>query len=186
MTALTNSRQEIFTQAWFSGETRERAAILAGYSPKWARAGGSKLAANSNIMARYQELQRQTEDATVATVKERKKRLTEILRADIPDYITETGIRVDKTSPNIGAVSEITTRATMHQGEPVVITNLKLHNPIAAIDTLNKMDGAYQPQRVEISQGEDSAAVTGARERFLLRINEIAARIEAATPKQIE
>jgi len=83
-------------------------------------------------------------------VRERKERLSELSRANIPDFISDEGIKVSKESPNVGAVSEITsvTRVLRKGGEPVVITKLKLHNPITAIAELNKMEGEYPPSNV--------------------------------------
>jgi len=113
--------------------------------PSAADSLASRLLRNAKIQSRLQELRKKAEDASVASVLERKQRLSEIARANVPDFIDDENISVDKDSPNVGAVSEITTR-TQPWGrgrEPVTITNLKLHNPIQAIDLLNKMDKIY-------------------------------------------
>ena len=116
---LSNSRQELFAQFWFKGETKENSAILAGYKAEWARSIGSRLSTNVNILARYNELQKQTADASIMTVKERRQRLSEFGREDIRNS-AGTLIR---------------------------------HGSIAAMDLLNKMDGDYAPQKVDLTEG---------------------------------
>ena len=146
-------KQETFVQNLFSGMSQYDAYREAGYAVATqtrdtVNANASRLANNVNILVRLDELNQKAEDASIATVVERKQRLTEIVRADIPDYIQEEGIKVEKKSPNVGAVSEITTRTKAYRkgSEPVVITNLKLHNPIHAISELNKMERIYEAE----------------------------------------
>ena len=145
-----STRQERFCLNYIKLDSAGEAARVAGYSPKYAAQNCDKLLKNTKIVERISELRKKAEDATIADVKERKQRLTEIARATIPDYVAEDSIKVDKKSPNVGAVAEITTKTRVFRkgGEPVNITNLKLHNPIQAIDLLNKMDGVYNEQPV--------------------------------------
>jgi hypothetical protein len=97
------------------------------------------------VQARIKELKQKSEDASVMNLLERKRRLSDIARAVIPDFVGDDGIKVTKDSPNVGAVAEITTRTKVYRkgGEPVTITDIKLHNPIPAIQELNKMDKVY-------------------------------------------
>lgn len=99
------------------------------------------------IQAELARLRKKTEDDTVMGILERKQKLSEIARGTIPDFTDEAQgtIKVKKGMTNVGAVSEITTRTKFYKrdGEPVVITNLKLHNPVQAMDLLNKMDKVY-------------------------------------------
>jgi len=128
----------------FSGMYQREAyldAYKCTYALKTVDANASRLAHNEKVLAILADLKKAAEDASVANVLERKQRLTEILRADIPDFVTDEGIKVTKNSPNAGAVSEITTKKKIFRGGvPVEITNLKLHNPISAISELNKME----------------------------------------------
>lgn len=145
---MLTQKQERFTLNLFQGINESESYRLAGYSNNSAAtvaANASRLAKNVNVLARLQELKQKAEDASIANVVERKQRLTSILRATIPDYVSEDGIKVDKQSPNVGAVAEITTKTKVFRkgGEPVNITNIKLHSPTSAIDLLNKMDGVY-------------------------------------------
>ena len=64
---LKNSRHEAFAQHLAEGRTATEAATLAGYSEKSARFRGSKLATNSNIRARIEELKARTIEKAVTT-----------------------------------------------------------------------------------------------------------------------
>ena len=141
-------KQETFCLKYFELGNATEAALIAGYSPRTVAVIASINLTKVKIIERLKELRQVAEDATIATVIERKQRLTEILRADIPDFINEDGIKIEKQSPNVGAVSEITTRTKVFRkgGEPVVITNLKLHSPIQAINELNKMEKIYESE----------------------------------------
>jgi phage terminase small subunit len=118
------------------------AMIAAGYSPKYACQNSAHVLNSAVVQTRIQELKQKAEDDSVMNLLERKRRLSEIARAVIPDFVGDDGIKVTKDIPNVAAVEEITTRTKLYRkgSEPVVITNLKLHNPIPAIDLLNKMD----------------------------------------------
>ena len=213
-------KQENFTLNLFKG-MYQRDAYIDAYHPTYSMVtidgNASRLANNEKVRTRLAELRLKAEDDTIATPKERKQRLTEILRATLPDYMTENGIHVGKNSPNVGAIESLETvtrqRRDSHAGgitvkRPVVpealrnavfdrddhkcvtcgaeenlqidhivalsrggftvesnlqtlcetcnkqkaggkksqtetITKIKLHNPIQAIDLLNKMDRIY-------------------------------------------
>lgn len=148
-TRLTQ-KQERFCLEYFKIADGTRAAIVAGYSNKTARSIASINLTKENIQARLNELRKRAEDATVMNVLERKQRLSEIGRARVTDFTEadENGarIKVDLKSANSGALQEVTTEELkLGEGKaPVVhVTKLKLHNPIAAIQELNKMDGIY-------------------------------------------
>jgi len=143
-TRLTQ-KQETFCLRYFELGNATEAANLAGYSPRGIRVTASRMLTKTNIQARIKELRQKAEDETVMNVLERKQRLSEIARAVIPDFVADQGIRVSKDMPNVAAVAEITTKTRLYRkgGEPVTITNLKLHNPVASIQELNKMDGIY-------------------------------------------
>ena len=143
-TRLTQ-KQETFCLRYFELGNATEAANLAGYSPRGIRVTASRMLTKTNIQARIKELRQKAEDETVMNVLERKQRLSEIARAVIPDFVADQGIRVSKDMPNVAAVAEITTKTRLYRkgGEPVTITNLKLHNPVAPIQELNKMDRIY-------------------------------------------
>jgi len=153
MPALTNSRQEIFTQNWFKGETKEQSAILAGYAPKWADSIGSRLSGNVKVLARYNELQAKVDKALVMDYEERQRILTEIGRGKMSDFVT---VGADGATFDIGLES-LNSRAVAQAGSRTffnkdgdsgaVLTKVRLHNPINAIAELNKMDHVYEADR---------------------------------------
>lgn len=111
------------------------------------------LVENLKIASRIKELRAEVKSDLVASEIERKEILTEIARARLTDYITcgpdRDLVIVGPESPNTVALQEITSRTEYDEdgaGE-AVITKLKLHNPIQAIAELNKMDGAYAPEK---------------------------------------
>jgi hypothetical protein len=110
----------------------------------------ASILANSNkIKLRLAELRKKKEDAAIANVQERQERLTEILRAKLTDFM-EMGqdgswINIGKETPLSGAIQEMhsTTEYDKDGSKPTVVTSVKLHDPIRAIDLLNKMDKLY-------------------------------------------
>lgn len=142
MPVLTNARQETFTQNWFIGKPITKAALIAGYSPKWVASTASRLSRNVNVLARYNELQAKLEEATISTEKERRKILTQIQRATIADFVDENGnLDInDKSKLKTAAVAEIKTERT----RVGIRTTLKLRDPVGAITEHNKMERVYE------------------------------------------
>lgn len=146
-------KQERYARFLFEGMSQREAYIQAGYSHNYALSivdsAASRLASNVKVLARIEELRKAAEDASVATVLERKQILTEIARGDLLDY-QEVGadggyLSIGKESPNTKAISEITSRTEYDKdGAGVaVVTKVKLHSPIQAINELNKMEKIY-------------------------------------------
>ncbi len=153
MPPLKNQRQETFCLEYFKSGNAAASAVKAGYSVKAVRQVSSRLLTFANIRARLKELRDKAEKDSIMSVIERKQRLSEIARAKIPDFVGEDGITVDKSSPNAGAVAEVTTKTKLYRktGEAMNITNFKLHSPVQAINELNKMEGVYAAEKLDIS-----------------------------------
>jgi len=144
-------KQENFCLHYFETSNATESAKLAGYSPKTAAAIACDNLRKVYVLARIAELRQKAEDTSIATVVERKQKLTEITRGNLTDY-QEAGadgsyISIGKESPNTGAVSEITSRTEYNDdgANAAVITKVKLHNPVQAIAELNKMERVYEP-----------------------------------------
>ena len=82
-------------------------------------------------------------------VSERQRKLTEIARAKITDFM-ELGqdgswVNLGPETELSGAIQEIHSRTEYGKdgSKPTVYTSVKLHNPLQAIDLLNKMDKIY-------------------------------------------
>ncbi len=93
--------------------------------------------------------------ASVMSVVERQVVLSELARGDLSDYvdISEEGrlrLEFGKNSVNRRSVRSIKINEGIDKnGDSFVNSEIKLADPVKAIDTLNKMDGLYQ-QNVNI------------------------------------
>jgi len=85
----------------------------------------------------------------IASPQERKQILTELLRAQLVDFQDNEGQpKLDKDTPNHRAAKEYYHRQKFDKfGNPIITRSIKLSDPIAAIQELNKMDGAYAPSK---------------------------------------
>lgn len=147
-------KQQLFAQYLFTGMSQREAYLAAGYSPNQKPATldhhACVLADSANIVARLEQLRREADDEAIATVTERKKVLTEIIRGRIRQYTNGKRINVELQDMNSAAVSEVvTSELQIGKGDEAAIievTKLKLRDPIAAITELNKMDKVYTEQ----------------------------------------
>ena len=134
-------RQETFCLKYFEVGNATEAALIAGYAPKYCATNTDKLLKNTKIKARLEELRQKAEDATVATVLERKQILTEIARGRFADFMKN----LTPEKLNSAALQEI--KVVSHGGDdPTKTTTIKLHNPINAIAELNKMERIYEAE----------------------------------------
>lgn len=140
---------ETFCINYFQIGNATEAAIKAGYSKKTARVIASINLTKINIINRIQELRDTAASAKIMDVVERKERLSEIARARLTDYVTcgpdRDLVDVGPESPNTAALSEITSRTEFDKdgAGAAVVTKVKLHNPMQAVDLLNKMEKIY-------------------------------------------
>jgi len=155
-------RQEQFTLNLLAGMTQRDAYIKAGYSKKQPisviDSNACVLAKSSKVIARQAELNQKVEANKVAGVEERKSILTEIARARQTDFMTcsADGVWMHDIGPetiNKAGLKQIQT-TTMPFGSKednlsVILTKVELQNPIQAIAELNKMEGAYAPEKHE-------------------------------------
>jgi len=151
-------RQETFCLKYFELGNGSEAAIIAGYSKRNARVIASINLTKANIMKRLQELRQIAEDASIASVLERKQILTEIARARQTDFMicSADGVWMHDIGPetiNKAALKQVQT-STMPFGDKeqnlqIILTKVELHDPIKAIAELNKMDRIYEPEGAE-------------------------------------
>ncbi len=89
---MLTQKQETFCLNLFKGMSQREAWIQAGYSSKYSPAvidvNACRMANTNKIKLRLGELNQKTEDKSVATVLERKQKLTEIIRDDYKSPIT--------------------------------------------------------------------------------------------------
>jgi len=155
---LDNSQHERFAQGVFSGLSHTKAAIEAGYSPRTAYSQAGRLMKNVEVLSRIEALHELTAMSKVMSVRERKERLSEIARARLTDFvdIESNTLNIDLKAGNSAALQEVTVKETGGNKQTPLITtttSVKLHDPVKSITELNKMDGAYAPEKVDISEG---------------------------------
>ena len=154
-------KQEAFCLNLFNGMSQREAYVSAGYSvnqlPERIDRDACVLAKNPKVIQRLGTLRKKAEDATIMDVKERKQRLTEIARARLTDFM-EMGadgswVNVGPESQYPGAVQELHSRTEYDDDsdKSTVYTSVKLHDPMKAIDLLNKMDGIYKPEGAQVN-----------------------------------
>lgn len=158
MPKLKNAHWERFAQAIFRGLSEHDAYLEAGYkaSGDAVYVNASKLLRKAKVEARIQELQSKVERKNILSVQKRKEILSQIGGSQLSDYIVLTpdgdqAIAYDKDSPNPRAVQEVTEQLVEKSDEVTIRKKkLKLHSPISAIQELNKMDGAYAPDKLNV------------------------------------
>jgi phage terminase small subunit len=153
MPPLKNQRQELFCQYIFVADSPAyECAIRAGYSLKAARPVASRMLTFANVRGRINELNERAAKARIMSKQERMERLSEIGRGKVTDFIVEGQIRVDAKSKNVGALESVTKKTRKVAGAIISeeFTEVKLLNPVAAIDKLNEMDHVYADTTVNI------------------------------------
>ena len=146
-----------------------------------AGACATRLLKKAKIKDRLDQLRQKVEDASVATVLERKQILTEIARGRLSDFMGEP-ITSDKLKS--AAIQEI--RVT--DGD-ISTATVKLHNPIQAIAEINKMTGVYTTSpNVNINNTVNiQENIINAGERLQDAIDRLVARIgEGEVPSRTE
>ena len=149
MSKHLTARQEKFCINYLKTSNGASSAVLAGYGVKSVRVTASQLLTNPNIQSRLAELRKRTEDAAIASVIERKQILSEIARAKLTNYM-ELGkdgswVNIGEETQGAHAISEIHSRTEYDKDgdSPTIYTSVKLHDPIRAIQELNKMEKVY-------------------------------------------
>ena len=150
MARRLTQKQKTFCLKYFELRNATEAALVAGYSPKNARRIASENLTKLDIKRRLDELNKVVEDATVATVLERKQILTEILRvrpADIMEISEdERDTRIKAEALKSPAVSYIRTEQIALGKMPVRVTRVGLIDKVRATTELNKMERIYETE----------------------------------------
>ena len=144
-----NPREIAFLAAYLAPKSptygnQTKSAIKAGYPPAGASVQAARLLGKAKIQAAVSAWREKTESDAICSIVERKQILSEIARRDASDYVEGgkdgTWLTFGKESKNRRAVASIKSRTDEDGG---VITELRLADPVPAIDCLNKMDAAY-------------------------------------------
>jgi phage terminase small subunit len=121
---LPDGRQEAFCRAYVRCGAAAACAVEAGYATKNAKVTASRPLTRSNLLQRIRHLQNSAEDHEVMALLARKIALSKIARGEVA---TETEV--------------------LTQTGPVKLRAWMLWDRIAAIQELNKLDGAYKDGR---------------------------------------
>ncbi len=146
-------KQEAFCLNIVKGMSQYDSYLAAGYAGNDDRnvidSNASQLADATKVIQRINELRALATDEGIAPVIERKRVLSEIVRARFGEYADEHGhIDIkDKTKLMSPAVQEVRTERTLAG----IKSSLKLRDPVQAIDLLNKMDNLYVEKHAIIS-----------------------------------
>ena len=168
---LKNARHEAFARDIVGGMSASDAYRAhyntARYKAECVHVNASKMKAKVSL--RIEWLTKDAIDETIMSVIERKRVLSQIGRGCLTDYQASLPDRAniivyDKDSTNPRAVQEVTTRYEIAgEGDgkrDAAIQKIKLHNPIQAIDMLNKMDGVYPHLRIQVPANEKGKKAT--------------------------
>jgi len=146
-------KQETFTQNLFKG-MYQRDAYIDAYHPNYRLStidgNASRLANNEKVKAYWDELREAAKTASIADVTERKQVLTEIVRGRVGTLLDDSQ-RIKQGEPLTSAsIQEVDTfDIKIGKGENAKlaqVTKIKLHNPIQAVDLLNKMERIYEAE----------------------------------------
>ena len=133
---------------YFRDRNATQAAIKAGYSPHLIDTNVSHLLDNTRIRERIAECEAKAESEAMGTVSDRKKRLSEVFRANLTDFVDADGNITLKSS---AAIAELVTEEHIVDQEAslsIRTKRLKLRDPIAAIAEQNKMERIGQDNQL--------------------------------------
>ena len=177
-------KQEKFCINYFKLGNASEAGKLAGYSPKSIRNITSVLLTKTNIQERIAQLQEKAASAKIMDVIERKERLSEIARANLTQFM-ELGkdgswVNLGPETPNPGAIQEIHSRTEYDKDTDTntVYTSVKLHDPIRAIQELNKMEGNYAPVKTDLTSGGEPLKITPIYQIINIETQNVLTRIQ--------
>ena len=145
-----SDRQKLFCKYVAEGNNPSLAAIKAGYSEKGNRSRACRLMRKEEIWAEVIRLQEDITSPRIASILERKKRLSEIARAAIEDYFEVVNGQLqwkegaDKVRAN--KLFKIITKTKTDKSGNIIsrMMSVKSGDVIKAIHELNKMDGLYR------------------------------------------
>ena len=150
MPPLNNSKWEKFCLNYFEGKSGKESTIIAGYKPSRAYQTVSRLLRDGNILERLQKLQQAAASAKIASVRECKEKLTEIIRACMSDFVkvNANGVQIiidPVESAHHAGLQDVRswTKYDDNGISKVTVTTIKLHDSIKAIAELTKKERFY-------------------------------------------
>lgn len=161
---LRNLHDEHFAQMYARNQGRDQTECLLMSHPeaaRWARSTQYSAACRhaNKLLARINAIRAEIFTPMIMQAEEAQAVLSEIARADPADYLQAgpdgAWIAFGPESRNRRAVAGLKSKTiTTGEGGPgkdATITEIRLRDPIAAIEQLAKLRGWHQPERLEIT-----------------------------------
>jgi phage terminase small subunit len=147
--------QEVkFADEYSINPNGKQSALQAGYSESHAAKMACQLLKKKAIRLRIKQNLQLARASTIMEVRERKERLTQIGRADLRDFVSIQGNQVCmkiKGKKRKGTLRSLAIEETFDaKGNRKVTHKIQLHDPMKAIDMLNRMDGEYN-ETIDVS-----------------------------------
>lgn len=144
-----SAKEQAFIHEYIRDFNGAAAARRAGYSPKNARQQATRMLAKAYIKAYLEELLIEIRNSAKVESADMLLLCQEIMLADVTDYYdADTGlIKLDADSPNKRAIGHVKTVTRYDKdGEPIITRELRLRDPIAAMERLARLKGLDKPK----------------------------------------
>ena len=148
------NRRGLFVLAYLKTFNATKAAIEAGYTPKFANRMGWKVLKDPRTQRALAEFREARTREAVLSFDERAQILSEIARGKMGDFVTVhdnglVGLRATEAHVNRAALSDLTQDQKNEDQGGGLVTKLRLRDPVPAIRELNEMYGDHAPKRIE-------------------------------------
>ncbi|MBT7163662.1 MAG: terminase small subunit [Victivallales bacterium] len=146
MKRLTH-KQRAFVTEYIQDYNATQAAIRAGYSPRTAATLGCRLLSSPGVQEAVRGLRQRAETQAVCSLRDCCQRLTQIIRANVSDFIGPDGKLSMDGNGNPAALQEAI-QEEFPDGRARV--RVKLRDPVAAMARLSAFLGLDKPKQLEL------------------------------------
>jgi len=149
-----SEKAQAFVTEYLKDYNGTRAAIAAGYSSKAAFVQASTLLTDPRVQAKLATFKEQLKKTAILTFEQRAAILSEIAMGRLSNFVKVSApglvaIQATEDTLNSAALSDIDQRVLSENQGGGLITKLKIRDPVAAIQELNRMYGDHAPTRVD-------------------------------------
>lgn len=154
-----NDKQKRFCEEYIIDLNGAQAAIRAGYSEKTAKEIASRLLTKVNVQEFIQNRQKELQQSTGITQERVLREYAKVAFFDIRNIYTETNTLKsisdldDDSASVIAGIDVMEEKGGNGQGEQVTLgwtKKIKLHNKIAALDSLGKHLGIFEKDNEQV------------------------------------
>lgn len=149
-----SEKAQAFVTEYVKDYNGTRAAIAAGYSKNGAIVQASNLLTDPRVQAKLATFKEQLKKTAILTFEQRAAILSEIAMGRLSNFVKVSApglvaIQATEDTLNSAALSDIDQRVLSENQGGGLITKLKIRDPVAAIQELNRMYGDHAPTRVD-------------------------------------